>query len=333
MDNTVIIPVYNVGQRLVACLDSIKDAFLLARAAYPEFAVEVICVNDGSKDDSGKILDAYVDEVSVEGLSFVAVHQENAGPSVARNKGLSLATGRWVSFVDSDDTVSKAYFKIFIDWPHKADINFFAMRWLYESGEELIAAVRKPTFADSPDAIASAIYQMTGILHERNIFAFMPNKFICNELIRHNKIKFVEGLSLSEDEVFIFNVCHFAKSLSILPNALYEYQVSSSGLTNAKYRPIEWLADLYEGIACEDARDDFKRAALKGCVGFVRELTLKNPTIKNLTRYLRFLKTYKALLPSKVIDHKRIRLMLKIPEKIMVLGLKIGGERCRRIFL
>lgn len=333
MDNTVIIPVYNVGQRLVACLDSIKDAFLLARAAYPEFAVEVICVNDGSKDDSGKILDAYVDEVSVEGLSFVAVHQENAGPSVARNKGLSLASGRWVSFADSDDTVSKAYFKTFIDWPHKADINFFAMRWLYESGEELIAAVRKPTFADSPDAIASAIYQMTGILHERNIFAFMPNKFICNELIRHNKIKFVEGLSLSEDEVFIFNVCHFAKSLSILPNALYEYQVSSSGLTNAKYRPIEWLADLYEGIACEDARDDFKRAALKGCVGFVRELAKREPTIKNLKRYISFLNTYKILLPKKIVNHKRTRLMLACPSFLFVLLLKFGGPRCRQIFL
>ena len=94
MKFSIIIPVYNVAPYLRECLDSV-----LAQT-YPDW--EAICVNDGSTDASGAILDEYAAKDS----RFKVVHQPNAGVSVARSAALEMARGEWVTFIDSDDTVN-----------------------------------------------------------------------------------------------------------------------------------------------------------------------------------------------------------------------------------
>ncbi len=91
---SVIVPVHNAGEYLRRCLDSI------AGQTYRD--MEVILVDDGSTDGSGQVCDEYARR-----YPFVApvVHQENRGVSAARNRGLELATGQWLVFVDSDDWV------------------------------------------------------------------------------------------------------------------------------------------------------------------------------------------------------------------------------------
>ena len=95
MNNTpkvsVIIPVYNVEKYLQKCLDSVINQ------TYKN--LEIICVDDGSPDNSGGILDAYAQNDS----RIIVIHQENAGVSAARNRGLDAATGEYIAFVDSDD--------------------------------------------------------------------------------------------------------------------------------------------------------------------------------------------------------------------------------------
>ena len=95
---SVIIPVYNVQDYLARCLDSIL--------AQTYQNLEIILVNDGSKDNSGAICDEYAardDRVQV-------IHKENGGLSTARNAGLDLAAGEYLSFIDSDDWIaSDAY--------------------------------------------------------------------------------------------------------------------------------------------------------------------------------------------------------------------------------
>lgn len=91
---SIIIPVYNVAPYLRDCLDSI-----LAQTC-SEW--ECICVDDGSTDGSGEILESF----KASGFQgFKVIHQENAGVSAARNRGLELATGEWVWFVDGDDMI------------------------------------------------------------------------------------------------------------------------------------------------------------------------------------------------------------------------------------
>jgi len=88
---SVIIPVYNVAAYLSQCLDSVLSQ--------DHRNLEVILINDGSKDDSGRICDTY----AVSDSRVKVIHQQNAGAAAAKNAGLRIATGEYLSFVDSDD--------------------------------------------------------------------------------------------------------------------------------------------------------------------------------------------------------------------------------------
>ena len=90
---SIIVPVYNVEDYIRPCLDSI-----LAQT-YTNF--EAILVDDGSKDGSGSVCDEYAEKDS----RFIVVHKENGGVSSARNKGLEIAKGEYIAFVDSDDWI------------------------------------------------------------------------------------------------------------------------------------------------------------------------------------------------------------------------------------
>ena len=109
---SVIVPVYNVEKYLKACLDSLIGQTLRD--------IEIICVDDGSTDASGKILDEYAandDRIKV-------IHQKNGGLSCARNSGLNVAIGDYVSFVDSDDWVDTGFLEKLYSavQKHNADI-------------------------------------------------------------------------------------------------------------------------------------------------------------------------------------------------------------------
>ena len=89
---SVVVPIYNTGDYLVECLDSVEAQTL--------DSLQVILVDDGSTDGSGAIADAYAERRPDR---FRAIHQENAGQSAARNVGMALAEGEYLGFFDSDD--------------------------------------------------------------------------------------------------------------------------------------------------------------------------------------------------------------------------------------
>ena len=99
---SVIIPVYNTESYLSRCLDSVLSN------TYEN--LEVICVNDGSTDNSINILDNY--KFSDERV--IVINQKNSGVSAARNAGLNVATGEYIAFIDSDDWVHTQYFEILL---------------------------------------------------------------------------------------------------------------------------------------------------------------------------------------------------------------------------
>lgn len=101
MQFSIIIPVYNVEKYLPECIESILIQ------TYKEF--ELILVDDGSKDSSGLICDEYAQRDS----HIHVIHQSNAGVSKARNAGLSVAKGEWITFIDSDDWVDEDFLENF----------------------------------------------------------------------------------------------------------------------------------------------------------------------------------------------------------------------------
>ena len=96
---SVIVPVYNVEKYLERCLDALVNQTLTD--------IEIICVNDGSTDNSLEILDRY----SKKDERIFVLNQENKGVSIARNEALKLAKGEFIGFVDSDDWVDIDYYE------------------------------------------------------------------------------------------------------------------------------------------------------------------------------------------------------------------------------
>ena len=97
---SVIIPVYNSEKYLPQCLESIVGQ------SYGD--IEIICVNDGSKDKSTEILNSY----AAKDERIKIINQKNKGQSAARNAGLDVATGKYIAFVDSDDVIDFRFFEI-----------------------------------------------------------------------------------------------------------------------------------------------------------------------------------------------------------------------------
>lgn len=120
---SVIIPIYNAETYVSRCIESVLDQ------TYCNW--QMILVDDGSKDKSLEICQKYADaddRISV-------IHQENAGPGIARNTGIAKASGNYVVFIDSDDYIEKDYFLLLSE--HDEDVIFINVRDVDEYGRVL----------------------------------------------------------------------------------------------------------------------------------------------------------------------------------------------------
>ena len=120
---SVIVPVYNVAPYLEECLDSV-----LAQT-FPDW--ECLCTDDGSKDGSDQILDAY----ARRDPRFRIVHQPNAGVSAARNRALDRLRGQWVGFLDGDDVIASNWLAVFSFYAQK-NVELIRLRCRYWDGGE-----------------------------------------------------------------------------------------------------------------------------------------------------------------------------------------------------
>ena len=109
---SVIVPVYNVEKYLSRCLESLINQSLKD--------IEIICINDGSTDNSLQILKqfAYKDN------RIKIINQTNSGQSVARNKGLAIASGKYIGFVDSDDWIDNDYYEKMFETIERTNSDF-----------------------------------------------------------------------------------------------------------------------------------------------------------------------------------------------------------------
>lgn len=186
---SVIIPVYNAERYVAECLDS------LLNSTYRD--VELICVDDGSTDGSGGILDQY----ARQDKRVLVIHQQNQGVSAARNKGLDVARGEWVTFVDADDAWEIRSFEAMIEaWEktgRKADIVQCGRLW--HEGEEL------PHWGSIPEFPRSErILSWSEVRRNMLVWAFSWGKMIRKSFVGGHR--FSKRLSYSEDTCFVFNL-------------------------------------------------------------------------------------------------------------------------------
>ena len=210
---SIVIPVYNAEKTVGRCLDSI-----LAQS-FSDF--QVILIDDGSRDQSLSICRAY----SRADERITVVHQENRGPSAARNEGLRRAAGDWLCFVDSDDYIAPDYLEQLNAGFRNtgADVLFFGYRKADREGR--IIETRLP-----PAGLTGT--ELVFELASRDMFGYTWIKCFSRQLVQDTI--FPEDMSLFEDEIFTLAVIEKAKSVAVLPQALYTYVTGGADMLTGR---------------------------------------------------------------------------------------------------
>jgi glycosyltransferase involved in cell wall biosynthesis len=194
---SVIIPVYNIDKYLKRCLENALNQTLKQ--------IEIICIDDGSTDDSSKILTEYLQNHK---NFIVKTFTQNQGVSAARNAGLSLAQGEYLAFVDGDDEV---------------DLNFYEK--LYQKAKETDADIVKGQVMEIEyGGKRNIVKQLQEIADNKFLFLTHWGSAIYKRaLIAENNITFPHGYSLGEDLLFLNKAVFAAKNLQLVCDVYYNY--------------------------------------------------------------------------------------------------------------
>lgn len=191
---SIIIPVYNCQDYLKRCLDSV---FLQDYSNY-----EVICIDDGSTDDSAQIAKEY---------NVRYYHQENSGQAVARNKGIELAKGEWLCFVDSDDAIQPNYLsKMYEATSGDIDIVVCRIKRINEDGSYNIDVMKKLGIINNKEALVTVNLGPT-------------NKLIRKEVIKDSR--FAGDKLRFEDVLFTTELLTNSRHINIIDDVLYDYYI------------------------------------------------------------------------------------------------------------
>lgn len=213
---SVIVPVYNKEKYLNTCLESIAHQTLKE--------IEILLIDDGSTDGSARICDEWTQKDE----RIKVIHKKNEGAGSTRNKGLEMASGDFISFVDADDYIDLALYETVTKKMGKADVCYFG-RNIVSKGEILKHRIQLEEGREyNGDEIrASFVNFFLGNLpeneYDRN---FVTGSVCCSlfrgDFLRHHQIRFPnKQIKYSEDLFFNLELCRYAKKIAVIPDFLY----------------------------------------------------------------------------------------------------------------
>lgn len=220
---TVIVPIYNMEAYLCTSLDR------LLQQSFQDY--EILLIDDGSKDSSGEICDRYAREHS----RIRVVHKPNGGSSTARNAGIEHARGEYLTFCDPDDWVDADYLQQFVEAgmdEHTLPVTGILQHREGKSDRRLTA----PAMDVQGQACTEAIVA----LRRHDMLGFTVNKLLVKRIIDENGLRFIEGLSHREDEIFLLQYIPHVSRIVINEKTPYHYRVLGSGLSK-KRKPTELI--------------------------------------------------------------------------------------------
>ena len=199
---SIIVPIFNAAPYLRRCLDSLCRQSLEA--------VEIICVNDASTDDSGDILREYAAHDHRVHPLFLP---KNCGPAAARNAGLAVARGEFVGFVDSDDYVEQDYYET-----------------LYNAATQNRTDIAKAVFSsNSAESRQREIRYNEEISQNKYAFSIhFTTAIYANRMLKKNRIYFLEKSRNFEDIYFLIQCVYHANSVSTVDSTCYHYSDRAS---------------------------------------------------------------------------------------------------------
>lgn len=240
---SVIIPVYNVEKYLRKCLDSVINQ------TYQN--LEIILIDDGSPDNCGDICDHYAEADN----RIKVIHKKNGGLSAARNDGLKLATGKWISFIDSDDWCELDLYEKAVAAAEKenVDILIYNLFRNYDHKETAIMAFPEAFVSTDINFISkmqlSALSKFyTPFLHNWSQ-GFPWDKLFRASLIIDNQLTFATNVKANEDVIFGLHAFQFAKKIAYIDAYLYHYRDNPNSI-GTKYTPdrVRIDRDIYKEI-------------------------------------------------------------------------------------
>lgn len=276
---SVIIPIYNAEKYIPRCLDSICGQ------TYKN--MEIICIDDGSSDNAGKLLDKYAERDS----RIIVRHQMNQGESKARNNGLQLATGDYIGFMDCDDWIESDMYETLINCAEMDNLDMVASSWFKDDDFSSIEIKNKLE-------VNLGIFgrdELLGYIYKRDYykgFAYMWNKLYKREVLTDehgNMIKFNEQLRLGGDVLYLAEAAVRTNRAKYIDKAFYHYyQRSESGChTKDLSKMRDWLR------------------AYEKTIELMKQNEIANETVNYIKRFMAYHSSNAAEMAIEQKDDKR----------------------------
>lgn len=246
---SVIIPVYNVEKYLSRCLDSV--------IGQSHSNLEIILIDDGSRDASGEICDRY----AAKDARIRCVHQANAGVSKARNLGISMASGDYYHFLDSDDYIDPDTYEYLLREMKQAEAEAIGFEYYITYPGKETAHIRAPEHCGLRDT--------EGAVREH---LFGGSNFLCTKLLPARVIKYLrfhEDIYRDEDTLFGFEAIRNVCSMVYVARPLLHYVQSEESACRGKFRPNQLSAVKVIPIMEKALSEDYPRLLTQWRIGYL----------------------------------------------------------------
>jgi glycosyltransferase involved in cell wall biosynthesis len=275
---SVILPVFNCERYLKRAIESVINQNLF-------YESELILVDDGSTDGSPSICDLYSEKYD----NIKVIHQENSGVSVARNNGIVIASGEWITFLDSDDYLLPGALSVIKQHKH-SDIICTEYESNITISSDIFNYLSFGTF-DVNSYWDTLIRSLIG----RQYFYTCWSKYFRRSIIKNNNISFPVDRKIAEDMVFVYSYLPHCSTLTISDMKTYFYNVNEDNTTNIvseSYDTIkfiyDWKTEYFKKLNCysESIRNSLIGSFLWKSFFSIKS-TATHDTIKNSMIYLK----------------------------------------------
>ncbi len=336
---SVIVPVYNAAEYLRTCLDSVVNQ------TYRD--LEIICVDDGSLDESPAILREYAEHDD----RIVLLHSNNCGPSEARNKALDMAKGKYLLFVDSDDWIELNTCEIALDSMNKSGAELIMWDYILEKpSSSRPKQIFNCDVAFSFDEVRSRLHRrMIGITgselahpEKADSLCTVWGKLYQRDYIEKNNIRFydIKLIGTYEDGLFNLNVFEHVKKALYINRPMYHYRKDVKDSCTSKYNPnlqqqrIAIYNYMQEYISSHNLGEEYRKAlqnriALDLIPLVLTVMSRKEHRMKKIKEILKKTENHQAY---KQLDFKFLAIHWKVFYMFAVLKSSIGiflmGGQC-----
>lgn len=270
MENvSIIVPVYGVEQYISQCIES------LIAQSYKN--IEIILVDDGSKDRSGIICEEY----AANDRRITVLHKQNGGLTSARNYGLERATGDWIMHVDGDDWIEPDAIEILLKKANETNADIVFADFWFDYPRKHIASNFYDWNKQDNDGLKEYISTSWTCLS-----GSMQKKTLYDE----NNLKSPEGIDYCEDFHLIVRLCYFAKFIAKVPKPLYHYRQQENSIVHNLDKKTEadeqWAyADIINFFKQLGVYDSFKKSMAWRSLKATQELMLDTKTFNEFCSY------------------------------------------------